>query len=99
MSLEETNFRTDGSKFFQYSSGVVTSYIDSDNDGMEDSIDVDDNNNGLLDIRTAEEFNNMRNNLTGYRANTTYIWHINRRPTVTHIGAFGGYNGCNQLLL
>ena len=97
LCLRRTNFRTDGSKFFEYSPGVVTSYIDSDNDGMEDSIDVDDNNNGLLDIRTAEEFNNMRNNLTGYRANTTYKFNKYRsKLTVSHIGALGGYNGANN---
>ena len=32
--------------------------------------DVDDNNNGLIDIRTAEEFNNMRHNLAGSGYNT-----------------------------
>ena len=64
---------------------------------MEDSIDVDDNNNGLLDIRTAEEFNNIRNNLSGYRVNTKYKFNKYRsKLTVSHIGAFGGYNGANN---
>ena len=48
----------------------VTTIADFDGDGISDADDVDDNNNGLIDIRTAEEFNNIRHNLFGSGYNT-----------------------------
>ena len=48
----------------------VTTIPDFDEDGILDANDVDDNNNGLIDIRTAEEFNNIRHNLAGTGYNT-----------------------------
>ncbi len=44
---------------------VATEFADSDGDGVGDIADVDDNNNGLIDIRTADELNQVRYNLDG----------------------------------
>ena len=38
---------------------------DIDGDGVRQSIDIDDDNDGLIEIRTAQELNNMRHNLAG----------------------------------
>ena len=51
-----------------FTEGIVRSAAtipDFDEDGILDADDVDDNNNGLIEIRTVEEFNNMRLNLAG----------------------------------
>ncbi|WP_286219615.1 PKD domain-containing protein [Thalassotalea agarivorans] len=39
--------------------------IDSDSDGIDDNLDVDANGNGLIDIATLEQLNNIRFNLAG----------------------------------
>ena len=46
----------------------ATPTADIDDDGCKNSEDMDDNNNGLIEIATAAELNNMRHNLAG----TTY---------------------------
>ena len=38
---------------------------DADNDGVADSIDVDDDNDGLIEIRTLDMLNNIRYNVFG----------------------------------
>ena len=38
---------------------------DADNDAVSDRFDLDDDGNGLIEIRTAAELNMMRNNLAG----------------------------------
>ncbi|WP_198555742.1 immunoglobulin-like domain-containing protein [Colwellia sp. 75C3] len=38
---------------------------DTDGDGINDSIDIDDNNNNLIDIYTLADINEIRNNLDG----------------------------------
>ncbi len=38
---------------------------DSDNDGIEDETDVDDNNNGLIEIRTLDALARLRDDLDG----------------------------------
>ena len=38
---------------------------DADGDGVADSDDVDDDNDGLIDIRNLDMFDNIRNNLAG----------------------------------
>ena len=43
----------------------ATEFGDIDNDRVGDIADVDDNNNGLIDIRSADELNQTRNNLAG----------------------------------
>ena len=42
---------------------------DDDGDGECNLLDVDDNNNGLIDIRNASQLNNMRHNLSGTHYN------------------------------
>ena len=56
-----------------FTEGLVRSAAtipDFDEDGILDANDVDDNNNGLIEIRTVEEFNNIRHNLAGSGYNT-----------------------------
>ena len=43
----------------------ATEFSDIDNDIVGDNADVDDNNNGLIEIRNADELNQTRNNLAG----------------------------------
>ena len=38
---------------------------DNDADGTPDTLDVDDDNDGLIEIASAAELNNMRHNLAG----------------------------------
>ena len=38
---------------------------DDDNDGFSDAMDVDDNNNGLIEIRTLDELARLRDDLNG----------------------------------
>ena len=38
---------------------------DNDNDGFGDAVDIDDDNNGLIEIATATELNNIRHDLDG----------------------------------
>ncbi len=42
-----------------------TDIADKDNDGIDDATDVDDDGDGLIEISTAEELNNIRHNLRG----------------------------------
>ncbi|QLE86630.1 HYR domain-containing protein [Shewanella sp. Scap07] len=44
---------------------VKASGIDSDDDGVADAIDVDIDGNGLIEINSLEQLNNIRNNLAG----------------------------------
>ncbi|MEZ9236656.1 choice-of-anchor U domain-containing protein [Shewanella sp. 10N.286.52.A9] len=46
-------------------SPVKASGIDSDDDGVADAVDVDIDGNGLIEINSLEQFNNIRNNLAG----------------------------------
>ncbi|MBE8183138.1 MAG: hypothetical protein HAW61_06440 [Candidatus Portiera sp.] len=46
-------------------------FVDTDEDGEPDHIDVDDDGNGLIEIYTAEELNATRNNLKGTGLNLT----------------------------
>ncbi|MGI9917277.1 choice-of-anchor U domain-containing protein, partial [Vibrio owensii] len=48
-----------------FCSSVYSSEIDTDNDGVYDSVDVDLDGDGLIEIETLSEFNNIRNNLAG----------------------------------
>ena len=51
-------------------SGNPTS-TDSDGDGVDDAMDVDDNGNGLIEISTHEQFNMTRHNLAGTNLTST----------------------------
>ena len=44
---------------------TITVYADEDGDGVADENDRDSDGDGLIDIRTAEQFNDIRNNSTG----------------------------------
>ena len=44
---------------------------DSDGDGVDDAMDVDDNGNGLIEISTPDEFNMTRHNLAGTNLTST----------------------------
>ncbi|WP_394493584.1 PKD domain-containing protein [Shewanella sp. ENK2] len=46
-------------------SPVKASGIDSDDDGVADAVDVDIDGDGLIEINSLEQFNNIRNNLAG----------------------------------
>ncbi|WP_068544803.1 hypothetical protein [Thalassotalea crassostreae] len=48
-----------------FSSPAFAEEVDSDNDGVIDSLDVDIDGDGLIEISTLAEFDNIRNNLTG----------------------------------
>ena len=45
--------------------GGVRNIADADGDGIADSLDVDDDNNGLIEIHNLDMFNNIRYNLAG----------------------------------
>ena len=49
------------SKLFTSTSG----HTDTDMDGVGDSVDVDDNNNGLIEVHNLDMFNNIRHNPAG----------------------------------
>ena len=59
---------------------------DIDGDGVSQSIDVDDDNDGLIEITNATELNNIRHNLagTGYTATS---------------GGNNDTNGCPELVV
>ena len=57
---------------FNENSKVACTFLrDCDKDGVEDAVDVDDDGDGLMELWTAEMFNNMRfdTNGEGYRIN------------------------------
>ena len=46
---------------------------DTDNDGVSDTLDVDDDNDGLIEINTLEELDNIRYNLAGTSYKTSAV--------------------------
>ncbi|MCH9664394.1 MAG: hypothetical protein K0U41_00915, partial [Gammaproteobacteria bacterium] len=52
---------------------IPPSLPDLDGDGVADVDDVDDDGDGLIEIRTADEFNMIRNNLAGTNLTATVI--------------------------
>ena len=52
-------------------SGLTPTLADSDGDGVEDAVDVDDNGDGLIEISTPDEFNMIRHNLAGTNLTST----------------------------
>ena len=46
---------------------------DADNDGVSDTLDVDDDNDGLIEINTLEDLHNIRYNLAGTSYKTSAI--------------------------
>ena len=52
-------------------SGLTPTLADSDGDGVEDAMDVDDNGDGLIEISTHEQFNMIRHNLAGTNLTST----------------------------
>ena len=50
---------------FGFSSHGFASDIDTDNDGVLDTLDIDAYGDGLIEIQTLAELNNIRHNLTG----------------------------------
>ncbi|MCH9665026.1 MAG: hypothetical protein K0U41_04175 [Gammaproteobacteria bacterium] len=46
-------------------SEIISFFVDSDSDGIVDSIDVDVDGDGLIELRTAAQLNMMRHNLNG----------------------------------
>ncbi|WP_108944586.1 beta strand repeat-containing protein [Shewanella halifaxensis] len=48
-----------------YAQMAQASAIDSDDDGVSDALDVDIDGDGLIEISTLVQFNNIRNNLAG----------------------------------
>ena len=52
-------------------STLTPALADSDGDGVENAVDVDDNGDGLIEISTYEQFNMIRHNLAGTNLTST----------------------------
>ena len=62
---------------------------DLDNDNIANNIDIDDDNDGLIEIHNATEFNNIRHNLagTGYKISAGVNDNTTGAPTATNKAA------------
>ncbi len=64
--------------------------VDSDGDGCSDLVDVDDDNNGLIEIRTLDDLARLRDDLNGDGTDDGNI------DEITSVGAVGcPSSGCN----
>ena len=61
---------------------LIITERDTDSDGTVDSLDVDDDNDGLIEINSLDELDNIRHNLAGtsYKTNDTDPGNINGAP-------------------
>ena len=73
----------------------ATEFSDIDNDTVGDNADVDDNNNGLIEIRNADELNQTRNNLAGtsFKKSTDDVGNSRGCP----VGGCNGYELMNDI--
>ena len=62
---------------------------DLDNDGQTNNLDIDDDNDGLIEIHNATEFNNIRHNLagTGYKTSEGVANNTTGAPTASNKAA------------
>ena len=59
------NLTADAGNSYPSKEILAVTGVNKDNDTIPDIYDVDDDNDGLIEIRTAEELNNIRHNLAG----------------------------------
>ena len=73
---------TSGSLFAEVSFTLNITDDDSDSDGTVDRLDVDDDNDGLIEINSLEDLHNIRYNLAGtsYKTNDTNPGSMNGAP-------------------